>query len=121
MTKFRNLSTDELNIVRDFARTYGREWKQYLQAAWLSYSYRGIPMGGQDTGTLRHLRNDLGGEWLQQFKLPRQDRVEYVGTLTPRLNGQKGTVEGRTRKGWLVVAFDSGEQANCASVSLRSI
>jgi hypothetical protein len=119
--KFRALSTDELIIVRDFARAYGRDWKQYLQAAWLSYSYKGIHMGEQDTGTLRCLRNELGHEWLRQFKLPRQDRVEYVGSLTPGLNGQKGTVEGRTRNGWLIVAFDGGEQANCASASLRSI
>lgn len=71
MAKFRELNTDEMKAVKDFASEYGREWKQYLMAAWLSYAYKGRHMGGQDTGILRYLRNDLGSEWLHGFKLPK--------------------------------------------------
>jgi hypothetical protein len=69
--KYRNLEPHELETLQAFAAKYGREWKQYLLAAWLSYSYKGIHMGGQDTGTLRQLRNDLGGEWLSKFRWPK--------------------------------------------------
>lgn len=67
----RELTPEELEAVQAFAKEYGRDWKQYLQASWLSYAYKGRHMGGQDTGILRCLRNDLGCEWLRNFKLPK--------------------------------------------------
>lgn len=65
------LLPEELAAVQTFAKDYGREWKRYLEAAWLSHSYKGLPMGGRDTGTLRYLRNTRGHEWLAKFKLPK--------------------------------------------------
>lgn len=54
-----------------FAAKYGRCWKQYLMAAWLSYSYRGTHMGGQDSGTLREIRNQFGPSWLVSYRPPK--------------------------------------------------
>lgn len=71
MAKHRELEPHELEAVKAFAKEYGREWKQYLMAAWLSHSYKGRHMGGQDTGTLRYLRNTLGHDWLMDYKLPK--------------------------------------------------
>lgn len=67
----RELQPEELKALQDFAADYGREWKQYLMAAWGSYSYKGLPMGGRDTGTLRYIRNTFGHDWLIKFKLPK--------------------------------------------------
>jgi hypothetical protein len=68
---YRDLTPEELAAIRAFAKAYGREWKEYLFAAWLSYTYKGLPMGGKDTGILRCIRNDLGNAWLHQFRLPK--------------------------------------------------
>lgn len=67
----RQLEADELKALQDFAAEYGREWKQYLQAAWLSHAYKGRHMGGRDTGVLRSIRNEFGPSWLCDFKLPK--------------------------------------------------
>lgn len=65
------LDPEELDALQRFAAEYGREWKQYLLAAWLSYAYKGRHMGGKDTGILRNIRNDRGNAWLHSFKLPK--------------------------------------------------
>jgi hypothetical protein len=70
----RELTPEELTALQDFAAEYGREWKQYLFAAWLSHSYRGLHMGGEDTGILRAIRNEFGCEWLHKFKLPKREK-----------------------------------------------
>ena len=67
----RKLEPDELAALQAFAAEYGREWKQYLFAAWLSHSHKGRQMGGRDTGILRSIRNEFGNEWLHKFKLPK--------------------------------------------------
>lgn len=67
----RELHPDELAALQSFAAEYGREWKQYLLAAWLSYAYKGRHMGGRDTGILRTIRNEFGNEWLFKFRLPK--------------------------------------------------
>lgn len=69
-TVYRDLNPEELEAIQTFAAKYGREWKEYLWAAWLSYTYKGKHMGGADTGTLRCIRNQLGNAWLHQYKLP---------------------------------------------------
>lgn len=69
----RELTSEELQALQTFAKKYGREWKQYLFAAWLSYAYKGNHMGGKDTGTLREIRNEFGNEWLFKFKLPKAE------------------------------------------------
>ena len=63
------MTEDERKALLIFKAEYGREWKQYLMAAWLSYSYKGIHMGGRDTGILRQIRNDRGPSWLAKVKL----------------------------------------------------
>lgn len=69
----RNLEPDEMKALQEFAEKYGREWKQYLFAAWLSHAHKGIHMGGKDTGILRSIRNEFGNEWLHKFKLPKRE------------------------------------------------
>lgn len=69
--RHRELAPHELEALQSFAKEYGREWKQYLMAAWGSHSYKGRHMGGQDTGTLRCIRNEFGHIWLESFKLPK--------------------------------------------------
>ncbi len=64
------ITAEELEALQAFRAEYGREWKQYLQAAWLSYAYKGRHMGGRDSGILRNIRNNRGCEWLQKLKLP---------------------------------------------------
>jgi hypothetical protein len=66
----RPLELHELIAVQAFAAEYGRDWKEYLKAAWLSYTYKGKRMGGQDTGTLRMIRNHRGHDWLDEYQLP---------------------------------------------------
>jgi hypothetical protein len=71
--RYRELHADELQALSDFAAEYGREWKQYLLAAWLSYAYKGRHMGGRDSGILRNIRNEFGPTWLLDvFKLPKR-------------------------------------------------
>jgi hypothetical protein len=65
----RPLTDDERNALLAFKAEYGREWKQYLMAAWLSYAYKGRQMGGKDTGILRSIRNEFGPTWLTKLKL----------------------------------------------------
>ena len=69
-TAFRPLTEAEAAAVAAFAAKYGKYWKGYLEAAWLSHSYNGTHMGGQDTGCLRRIRNDLGFDWLRAYRLP---------------------------------------------------
>lgn len=73
MTKTPEFSTDETAALTAFAKEYGREWKSYLTAAWLSYAHKGIHMGGRDTGILRTIRNTHGVEWLTAYRLPKAD------------------------------------------------
>jgi hypothetical protein len=63
------LTEEERTALLAFKAEYGREWKQYLIAAWLSYAYKGRHMGGRDSGILRSIRNDRGCEWLYKLKL----------------------------------------------------
>lgn len=65
---YRPLDLAEHVALAAFAKEYGREWKQYLMAAWLSHKYKGVHMGGKDTGTLRQIRNSRGHSWLHDFK-----------------------------------------------------
>lgn len=63
------ITSEEREALTAFKAEYGREWKQFLMAAWLSYAYKGRHMGGRDTGILRSIRNDRGGDWLRKLKL----------------------------------------------------
>lgn len=67
MTKKIPLMDVEREALLAFKAEYGREWKQYLWAAWMSCSYKGRHMGGQDTGTLRAIRNNRGPTWLDKL------------------------------------------------------
>lgn len=76
MTAHRDLEPEELAALQAFAAEYGREWKSYLEAAWLSHAYKGRHMGGADAGVLRSIRNQFGCEWLRTFKLPKPAHQE---------------------------------------------
>ena len=69
---YRKPTTEELNALKKWRDKYGREWKSYLRAAWLSAYYRGSYMGGTDTGTLRNIRNEFGSTWLDKFQFPKE-------------------------------------------------
>jgi hypothetical protein len=72
----RKLTDEEAQAITAFAEQYGREWKQYLQAAWFCHAYKGKHMSGADTGVLRAIRNDLGCDWLRSYKLPKNCRTQ---------------------------------------------
>ncbi|ESZ06825.1 MULTISPECIES: hypothetical protein [unclassified Mesorhizobium] len=69
MTGGTPITTEEREALLAFKAEYGREWRQYLQAAWLSYAYKGVHMAGRDTGILRSIRNERGCQWLERVKL----------------------------------------------------
>jgi len=58
------LTEAERIALANFRTAYGREWKQFLLAAWRGGVYRGCRMAGQDTGILRGIRNQRGPTWL---------------------------------------------------------
>ncbi|RUX95941.1 MULTISPECIES: hypothetical protein [unclassified Mesorhizobium] len=63
------ITDEEREALLAFKAEYGREWRQYLQAAWLSYAYKGRHMAGKDTGILRSIRNQRGCQWLERVKI----------------------------------------------------
>lgn len=63
------ITDEERAALIAFKAEYGREWRQYLMAAWLSYSYKGRHMGGRDSGILRTIRNMRGCDWLRTVKI----------------------------------------------------
>lgn len=73
--KHMELDADELAAIKDFAKQYGREWKAYLSAAWLSHAYKGKHMGGADRGILRSIRNNYGHAWLRNYQLPTEPKL----------------------------------------------
>ncbi|WP_052223775.1 hypothetical protein [Comamonas testosteroni] len=54
------LTIEQLCAIQEYAAVNGARWKTKLGLLWLS---------GQDKGLLRQVRNELGPEWLQKFKL----------------------------------------------------
>lgn len=62
------ITPEQLAALQDFARRYGRDWKNYLRAAWAGETWRGIRPS--DTGPLRDVRNTFGPSWLTSFRLP---------------------------------------------------
>lgn len=86
----RPLEADEAEALKAFAAEYGRHWKMYLMAAWMSSSYRGRQMGGKDTGILRGIRNQFGPSWLVDFKMSDLDlhcwNVEFTDTFGGEAN-----------------------------------
>lgn len=65
------LTENERLALVAFRYTYGREWKQYLLAAWQGGRYRGMSMAGNDSGILRAIRNERGPTWLIDHCPPR--------------------------------------------------
>lgn len=54
------LTIEQLCAIQEYAAVNGARWKTKLGLLWQS---------GQDKGLLRQVRNELGPEWLQKFKL----------------------------------------------------
>lgn len=63
-----DMTETERAALAAFAEKYGHQWKAYLKAAWLSYSHNGRHMGGEDSGTLRAIRNQRGMRWLEKIR-----------------------------------------------------
>jgi hypothetical protein len=63
-----DMTETERAALAAFAGKYGHQWKAYLKAAWLSYRHNGLNMGGQDSGTLREIRNTRGMRWLEKVR-----------------------------------------------------
>ncbi len=59
---FRDLTPEETDVVRAYATRMGRCWKSELRIAWYYASEPGI---------LQALRNELGPEWLNGYRLPK--------------------------------------------------
>lgn len=55
----------QLAAIRNFARIYGRRWKEHLNDFWCS----GRDEREEDAALLRQLRNDFGPSWLAEFNL----------------------------------------------------
>jgi hypothetical protein len=60
VARHRALTDAEHTAVAKYAKENGRSWKQRLNDDWSNARTR---------GPLQRLRNDLGPEWLQGFKL----------------------------------------------------
>lgn len=60
---------------------------------------------------------------IDRAPIKRGARVEYVGSMTPRLNGKRGTFTRYGRNGWAHVRFDGddGESLPCADCNLREL
>jgi hypothetical protein len=58
--RYRDLTADERATLRLYANRYGRTWKEKLRRAWSNDS--------RVSGTLKHLRNELGPSWLAGFR-----------------------------------------------------
>jgi hypothetical protein len=56
---------EQLQALREFAKKYGRNWKQELSDMWLAGRDANEPNGH----LLRQVRNQCGPSWLAKFKL----------------------------------------------------
>ncbi len=59
------ITVEELTVLRNFARHYGRNWKAHLRWQW-EHDYDTYQ---PHAATLRSLRNRLGPSWLARFTL----------------------------------------------------
>jgi len=67
--KYRDLTDNELSALRAFAKEFGRAWKDRLS---MDYWYNArvfVTRDGRECYELHRLRNELGPQWLAQFKL----------------------------------------------------
>jgi hypothetical protein len=62
-TIYRELTEYEARELREYAYRYGKAWKAELRTDWC---YARL------VGPLHSLRNELGGEWLAQYQLPKE-------------------------------------------------
>lgn len=65
MTMSTSLTAAERDALQDFARRYGRGWKNALRHLWLKDHFRLEPNGD----ILRALRDTRGAAWLSTFVL----------------------------------------------------
>lgn len=59
------LNPEQHAAIKDFAKKYGRSWKAELLNRWLDGRDAREPNGH----FLRQVRNQLGPQWLQSFRL----------------------------------------------------
>ena len=67
--KYRDLTADELEAVKLFAAEFGRTWKNRLALDYWPAARIFISRAGRSCHELQRLRNELGPQWLNQFKL----------------------------------------------------
>ena len=60
VSRHRSLTDAEHAAVAAYAKEHGRSWKQALNDDWSNARTR---------GSLQRIRNELGPEWLEKFKL----------------------------------------------------
>lgn len=58
------LTQEQAQVLKDFARYYGRNWKGHLHSLWAS----GRDERHKDGAILRQIRNEFGPEWLIKYK-----------------------------------------------------
>jgi hypothetical protein len=61
----RELSTEQLVALLDYADRHGDRWKDHLSTAWMTGHDIKCPEGW----ALRQIRNQFGPEWLQSFEV----------------------------------------------------
>lgn len=57
---------EQMEALRAFASTHGRNWKSVLRDSWMS----GIYPTDCDSASLQQVRNAFGPSWLVRFRLP---------------------------------------------------
>ena len=67
--KYRDLTPDELEAVRAFVAEFGRSWKERLAFDYWPAARIFVARNGRSCHELHRLRNELGPQWLKQFKL----------------------------------------------------
>jgi hypothetical protein len=66
---YRELTAGELEAVQLFAAEFGRAWKDRLAFDYWYNARIFVARGGRECNELHRLRNELGPQWLAQFKL----------------------------------------------------
>jgi len=68
--KYRDLTDHELEAVQAFAKEFGRTWKDRLAFDYWPRARLYVTRDGRQLAVLHALRNNLGPQWLAQYKLP---------------------------------------------------
>jgi hypothetical protein len=73
MSMKRGPDPEQMEALRRYAREKGRYWKESLRLDWYNADPR---IGGEVSGELQQLRNELGPRWLNRFRMPAHHRTK---------------------------------------------